>query len=306
MTKTNQGAPAAGTTSVGHHSPHRRWTPAGPAILFAPADRPERFVKAAARSDVVILDLEDGAGRDSFDEARTNIVNSDLDPATTIVRVHSADSELFDGDIDMVAKTPYTTVMVPKVDQPLPDTLKNYDVIAMLESPSGIMNARDIAHQEFVVGLLWGAEDFTASLGGVYSRLQRDERGWDSDRGSAEGPYRTTVNYLRTQTLLNAAEAGIVALDAVFADIHDADGLRDEALDAARIGFAATACIHPAQVPVIRDAYRPSDEQVKMARRIVRESADHPGALNIDGKMVDAPLFRQAEVLAARADALGM
>ncbi|QRQ65867.1 CoA ester lyase [Corynebacterium kroppenstedtii] len=275
-------------------------------MLFAPADRPERFVKAAARSDVVILDLEDGAGRDSFDEARTNIVNSDLDPATTIVRVHSADSELFDGDIDMVAKTPYTTVMVPKVDQPLPDTLKNYDVIAMLESPSGIMNARDIAHQEFVVGLLWGAEDFTASLGGVYSRLQRDERGWDSDRGSAEGPYRTTVNYLRTQTLLHAAEAGIVALDAVFADIHDADGLRDEALDAARIGFAATACIHPAQVPVIRDAYRPSDEQVKMARRIVRESADHPGALNIDGKMVDAPLFRQAEVLAARADALGM
>ncbi|MBY0788912.1 CoA ester lyase [Corynebacterium parakroppenstedtii] len=275
-------------------------------MLFAPADRPERFAKAAARSDVVILDLEDGAGRDSFDEARTNIVNSDLDPATTIVRVHSADSELFDGDIDMVTKTPYTTVMVPKVDQPLPDTLADYDVIAMLESPSGIMNARDIAHQEFVVGLLWGAEDFTASLGGVYSRLQRDERGWDSDRGSAEGPYRTTVNYLRTQTLLHAAEAGIVALDAVFADIHDADGLRDEALDAARIGFAATACIHPAQVPVIRDAYRPSEEQVKMARRIVRESADHPGALNIDGKMVDAPLFRQAEVLAARADALGM
>ena len=57
---------------------------------------------------------------------------------------------------------------------------------------------------------------------------------------------------------------------------------------------------------MIRDAYRPSEEQVKMARRIVRESADHPGALNIDGKMVDAPLSRQAEVLAARADALGM
>ena len=114
MTQTNQSAPAGGTTSVGHDSPHRRWTPAGPAILFAPADRPERFAKAAARSDVVILDLEDGAGRDSFDEARTNIVNSDLDPATTIVRVHSADSELFDGDIAMVAKTPYTTVMVPK------------------------------------------------------------------------------------------------------------------------------------------------------------------------------------------------
>ena len=194
MTQTNQSASAGGTTSVGHASPHRRWTPAGPAILFAPADRPERFAKAAARSDVVILDLEDGAGRDSFDEARTNIVNSDLDPATTIVRVHSADSELFDGDIDMVTKTPYTTVMVPKVDQPLPDTLADYDVIAMLESPSGIMNARDIAHQEFVVGLLWGAEDFTASLGGVYSRLQRDERGWDSDRGSAEGPYLSLIH----------------------------------------------------------------------------------------------------------------
>ena len=306
MTQSKKTAPISQFSGGDHYTEQHRWTPAGPAILFAPADRPERFTKAAERSDVVILDLEDGAGRDSFEKARDNIVNSTLDPATTIVRIHSVDSDLFRGDIEMVAKTSYNTVMVPKCNEPLPDELHDYDIIAMLESPSGIMNARDIAHQEFVVALLWGAEDFTASLGGIYSRLQQDERGWDSSRGSAEGPYRTTVNYLRTQTLIHAAEAGIIALDAVFADIHDADGLRDEALDAARIGFAGTACIHPAQVPVIREAYRPSTKQVELARRIVRESVGHPGALNIDGKMVDAPLFRQAELLVARADALGM
>lgn len=277
-------------------------------MMFTPADRPDRFEKATHRADVIILDLEDGASQELHDEARHNIEQSNLDPARTVVRVCSPDLPEFEEDIACVRRTQYTTVMIPKVDGPTPDV--GLHVIATLETPAAVLRAREIAHGPGVVGLFWGAEDYTAELGGIYSRLQTDERGWEGYHGSAEGPYRPIVAHLRMTTLLHAAEAGIVAIDAVHADFSDDSGLRDEALDAARIGFAATAVIHPRQVPVVREAYRPTPDQVAMARRIVEATTTDTGrthgAIKVDGKMVDAPLFRQAQILAARADALGL
>ncbi|HHT32194.1 MAG TPA: HpcH/HpaI aldolase/citrate lyase family protein, partial [Corynebacterium sp.] len=102
---------------------------------------------------------------------------------------------------------------------------------------------------------------------------------------------------------LAAAAFGRAALDSVHVDIADDDGLRAEALDAAALGYAATVCIHPGQVATIREAYRPTDEEADWARRLLAAARDDGGAFSFEGRMVDAPLFRQAEAIARRAEA---
>ncbi|MGN6502064.1 MAG: HpcH/HpaI aldolase/citrate lyase family protein, partial [Pseudolysinimonas sp.] len=93
----------------------------------------------------------------------------------------------------------------------------------------------------------------------------------------------------------------IPAIDTVHLDIADLDGLRAEAEDAVASGFAATACIHPSHVPVIRAAYAPSPEQVAWARRVLDAAAGHAGVFRFEGAMVDGPVLRHAESLLRRA-----
>jgi citrate lyase subunit beta / citryl-CoA lyase len=87
----------------------------------------------------------------------------------------------------------------------------------------------------------------------------------------------------------------------VHLEIGDTDGLRAEAEDAAALGFAATACIHPAQVDIVRAAYRPDADALEWARAVVAAAADEPGVFAFRGSMVDAPLLRQAAALIRRA-----
>ena len=268
----------------------------GPAVLFAPANRPERFAKACAAADTVIIDLEDGAGDVDRDAARQNMIDSGLDPATTIVRVCGPDDPGFAADVEAVRQTDYHTIMVPKVQSVLPAVVDGFDVIAMIETPRAVIDVESIAADPRVVGLFWGAEDLTQFLGGTHSRYQVDE-GAPADR---PGPYRTTMMLARSLMHVHAAAHGKYVLDAVHADFHDEQGQFEEAADAARSGFAGTCCIHPVQVPTIRKAYAPDAQQLQWAQRVVSESANHPGAFKLDGEMIDAPLIAQAQRIAAR------
>ncbi|PRQ11049.1 CoA ester lyase [Corynebacterium sp. 13CS0277] len=270
----------------------------GPAVLFAPANRPERFAKAVAAADTVILDLEDGAGAHDRDTARRNVVTSALDPDTTIVRVCGPDDPGFAADIAAVRETNYHTIMVPKVQAALPPECDGFEVIAMIETPLAVLHAEDIAADPRVVGLFWGAEDLTQFLGGTHSRYLPDE-GAPADR---PGPYRTTMMLARSLMHLHAAAHGKYVLDAVHADFRDEQGQFEEAADAARSGFMGTCCIHPAQVATIRRAYAPDPAQVEWARRVVAGAAQHPGAFKLDGEMIDAPLIAQAQRIVARAE----
>ncbi len=101
--------------------------------------------------------------------------------------------------------------------------------------------------------------------------------------------------------LLAAGAHDIAAIDAVHLDIADSDGQRDEATDAAASGFAATACIHPSQVPVVREAYRPGDEELAAARELLAAASGRDGVFTHEGRMIDAPVLRQAERVVARA-----
>jgi len=250
---------------------------------------------------MVILDLEDGAGDAERDVARNNIAQASLDPSRVIVRVCGPDDPGFKEDVEMVRSTPYSLVMVPKVYTDIPKELEGLHVIAMIETPQAVVGIQGIAEHPDVVGLFWGAEDLTVLLGGTHSRFMPDEGAPDN----RPGPYRDTMRLTRALMHIHAAAAGKFTIDAVHADFHDQQGMFEEAVDAARSGFAGSACIHPKQVETVRRAYRPEPAQVEWALRVVDESQHYPGAFKLDGEMVDAPLIAQAHRVLARAHAAG-
>ncbi|WP_173922129.1 CoA ester lyase [Agromyces sp. Marseille-P2726] len=261
----------------------------GPALLFCPADRPDRFEKAAERADAVILDLEDAVAADGKHDARLALVGASLDPERVIVRLNPASSDDFAHDLGAVAATDYRTVMLAKCEGTADLVgLEDYEVIALCETARGVLAAPEIAALPNVSALMWGAEDLVVSLGGSSSR-------------HPDGRYRDVAVHARSRVLLAAGAHRIAAIDTVHLDIADLPGLQDAAEDAAAMGFAATACIHPSQVPVVRDAFRPSAERLEWARAVLAEASTRPGVFAFRGAMVDAPLLRQAEAVVRRA-----
>ncbi|MDO4927490.1 MAG: CoA ester lyase [Corynebacterium sp.] len=265
----------------------------GPALLFAPANRPEIFAKAAKIADTVILDLEDGAGNIDRGEAYENIRQANLDPTRTIVRIVGPDDPHFVRDVDFVSTLEYDTIMIPKIRASLPAVEKK--IIAMVETPQAVLHLANLVAETRLVGLLWGAEDLTMELGGTHSRYGTDEQN--------SGMYRETMRFARTLMHFHAQAAGIMSFDAVYADFNDAEGLKAEALDAARSGFSGTACIHPRQVAIIQQAYYPTEEQRAWAQKVVDKAEHYPGAFQLEGEMIDAPLIAQAHRVVARAKA---
>lgn len=255
----------------------------GPALLFCPADRPERFVKAAERADAVILDLEDAVAPADKTLARGALIEADLDPARTIVRVSAPGTPDFDADLATLSQTDFRTVMVAKTEsaKALRALDPRFAVVALCETAKGVAAAPKIAASDQVVALMWGAEDLVASLGGTSSR-------------DVTGRYRDIARHARAHVLLSARAAGKAAIDAVHLDIADVAGLRAEAEDAAASGFSATACIHPSQAAVIRAAYRPDDATVGWAERVLRAAEGERGVFRFEGRMVDEPVLVHA------------
>lgn len=263
---------------------------AGPAWLFCPADRPERFGKAAGVADVVILDLEDGVAAADRPAARQALQRNPLDPARTVVRINPAGTEEQARDLAALAGTGYTTVMLAKTESAAQvDALAPRQVIALAETPRGVVFAAEIAAAERTVAMMWGAEDLVAAIGGGSSRR-------------ADGGYRDVARHARSTVLLAASAFGRAALDAVYLNIGDLDGLRAEALDGAAVGFDATVCIHPSQIPVVRDAYRPAEEKIAWAQRVLAAAQTERGVFAFEGQMVDSPVLRHAEAILRRSD----
>lgn len=256
---------------------------AGPGWLFCPADRPERFGKAAAAADVVILDLEDGVAAADRPAAREALVSTPLDPARTVVRLSPACTADHALDVEALARTGYTTVMLAKsehTDQVA--ALAPLDVVVLVETPRGALNVVELVRPDNVVAAMWGAEDLFAAMWGTENR-------WPN------GGYRDVAQHVRSQTLLAAKAFGRLALDSVYLDIKDLDGLRAEADDAVAVGFDAKVAIHPTQVNVIRASYRPTAQQVRWARGVLERAGQERGVFRFEGAMVDAPVLRRAE-----------
>lgn len=259
----------------------------GPGWLFCPADRPERFEKAAAAADVVILDLEDGVAAKDRDAARAAVIERRLDPARTVIRVNPVGTPDHDPDLEAVRQTEYTTVMLAKTDAPEQvASLAPLDVVVLIETPIGALNVVESTRVDNAVAVMWGAEDLFAATGGTNNR-------WPDDS------YRDVAKHVRSQTLLAAKAYGRLALDSVYLDIKNLDGLRAEVDDAVAVGFDAKVAIHPTQVAVIREGYAPTAEQADWARRVLEAARDQRGVFQFEGLMVDMPVLRRAERIVA-------
>jgi citrate lyase subunit beta/citryl-CoA lyase len=264
-------------------------TQTGPAWLFCPADRPERFEKAAAAADVVILDLEDGVAAKDREAARKALVETPLDPDRTVVRLNPSATVDHQLDLKALARTKYTTVMLAKTESAQQvNALAPLDVVVLIETPLGALHVVDLARASNAIALMWGAEDLFAVLGGTANRYP-------------DGSYRDVAKHVRAQTLLAAKAYGCMALDSVYLDIKDLDGLGEEADDAVAVGFDAKVAIHPSQVAVIRAAYAPTPDQVEWARHVLAAARDQRGVFQFEGLMVDAPVLRRAERIVALA-----
>jgi citrate lyase subunit beta/citryl-CoA lyase len=264
----------------------------GPALLFCPADRPDRYAKALAAADAVILDLEDAVSADNKDAARAALAATDLDPARVIVRVNAAGTPGHAADLAVLRQTAYRRIMLAKTETraQLAELGGEWQVVALCETPLGVVNAAAIAAAPTVIALMWGAEDLVAAMRGRSSRRP-------------DGSYRDVALHARSAVLLAACAHGKPVIDAVYVDIPDLDGLAAESQDAAASGFACKACIHPTQAAVVRQAFQADEAQVAWARRVLAAvqgaGPQDRGVLKVDGQMIDAPLIRQAEAILA-------
>jgi citrate lyase subunit beta/citryl-CoA lyase len=272
-------------------------------LLFVPGDRPERFAKAqASGADAIILDLEDAVAPVHKDAARAAVAaflrsRVPAQGGPVLVRINPLDGDGLARDL--AAARGADALVLPKAEGAA--TVRALDAhlgaapLPILpiatETPAAIFQLGSYAQvADRLFGLTWGAEDLPAAIGAATSR-------------EADGQYTPPYQTVRALALFAAHAAGVAAIDTVYPALKDEGGLAAYAARAARDGFTGMLALHPAQVPIINRAFTPDAETVARARRIIAAFAAAPGAgaLQVDGRMVDAPHLKQARRIVAQA-----
>jgi citrate lyase subunit beta/citryl-CoA lyase len=261
---------------------------AGPlhgAVLFTPGDRAERFDKGWAASEgLLILDLEDAVTPEGKPGARAGVSRWVRDTGRLpLVRVNAADTPSFAEDCAALAGLRFRGVIVPKVEdpaslEPVRAAWPGTDIFPLVESPSGLENAAEIARTTGVRQLMLGALDLHASCG-------------------VEFPQPALMEHARLRLMLASRIAGIAPpVDSPHPGVRDLEELVLDTRAAVALGFAAKLCIHPAQVAPVNAAFEPSPEQLAWAREVLAavESQAGVGAVQVRGRMVDAPVVASA------------
>jgi len=279
--------------------------------LFVPGVRPELFAKAlAGDADALSFDLEDSVPEQRKDEARANVagfVGSQplRDSAKVIVvRVNALGTPHFEADLSAVACPGVALINIPKVES-AEDIRAAVAVLERAEAGNGIdAPIRLLATIETPRGLRLAAEIASAHprVAGLQLGLADLFEPYGIDRRDPANLH-AALYAMR----MAAAEAGLFAWDAAFADLDDPDGFRSEAMMGRRLGYAGKSCIHPRQVALANEVFQPDAEQIAAARRIVAASreagARGRGAFVVDGRMVDLPFLKRAEAIVASVDA---
>lgn len=279
--------------------------------LYVPGSEPKYFINAALHgADGIILDLEDSVHVSEKDSARLVVRNAlravDFLACERMVRINQLPLGLEDLN-EIVPESP-DLILIPKVETPnqvlevttrIAEIKADYGitrpiwVMPILESALGIENAFAIAKaSDKTVALTIGLEDYTADLGVVKTST------------GAESLYAR-------QRVINAAHAaGLQAIDSVFGDVGDLEGLRVWGLNSRALGFEGMGCVHPTQIPVIHEAFAPSSAEIERARKIVSAYNDAQergvGVVSLGSKMIDPPVVQRALKLIARAEAMGL
>jgi citrate lyase subunit beta / citryl-CoA lyase len=265
----------------------------GPALLFCPGDRPERFLKAAEASDQAVLDLEDGTAPANRETARGAIAAFLRDSGVpAIVRINSPQTAQGLADADAVMAAGARILLLPKTEGAAEidavAALGDAALVALIESAKGVEAMSAIADHPRVAALSWGPYDLAGDMG---MRQVRD----------GANALLSPLAAVRDRLIVAAAAARKPLIDTVTAEIKNLDLLAREAAEAAAFGFHGKMCIHPSQVPVIRAAFRPSEAEVERARRMLAASEGR-GAFAFEGEMVDEPILKRARRIVAAAE----
>ena len=274
-------------------------------LLFVPGDRPDRMGKAfAAGADALILDLEDSVALPAKAGARRHIAEfiRGVGGSQIWVRVNPLDSAENERDLDAVLAERPHGIVLPKAEgghsvDELARRLKargnvSAQILAIAtETPAAIFGLGTYGQSKRLAGLTWGAEDLPAAIGAATSREE-------------DGSYTAPYEIARALCLFGAAAAGVAPIETVYPNFKDEAGLAAYAGRARRDGFTGMMAIHPAQVPIINQAFTPSDEEVAHARDVVAAFKANPGAgaLSLDGRMIDRPHLIQAQRILAAAE----
>lgn len=284
--------------------------------LFVPGSRPELFDKAlAGEADALSFDLEDAVAEPRKAEARQTLgdfLARVSDPAVKrgkvlIVRVNPLDTPHFTPDLAAVVRPGLDLLNLPKPETP-EDVLAAVAALEKAERDNGISQP---------VGLLLNIETpralrNAAALAGAHPRVAGLQMGL-GDLFEPLGISRRdpdTVRQVMFAIRMAAGEAGVFAYDGAFADVRDTDGYTAEAGMARRLGFLGKSCIHPSQIALANAAFRPSDDEIAHALKVVDAAkaaeSNAVGAWLVDGRMIDAPFLKRARAIVDTAVKLGL
>ena len=283
------------------------------ALLYMPGDDRRKIEKATTLGvDCICMDMEDGVAITQKTEARAVIAQAmkDLDFGNSerCIRINSVGSGLEKYDLAAAVATDPEAVVVPKVEtatqvRAISDYIEMYErsarkpvgsirMLVGVETAKGILNLREIAEADRrLEAIIFGAEDYAASIGGTRTKEA------------------TEVLYARSAVVTACAANDLQAIDMVYIDFRDVEGLRAEAEQAARLGFSGKQIIHPNQVVAVQEAFTPSAEAIEYAQRVVdafsASQKEGKGAFALDGKMIDMPLLKNAQKVLDRAKSAG-
>jgi len=283
------------------------------ALLYMPGDDLHKIEKATTLGvDCICMDIEDGVALNRKEAARSTIAHAlrtlDFGHSERLVRINPVDGGMLEEDLAAVLPGHPDGIVIPKVSSAvhlhtvsrmLAEAEKQNDwasgsivLLAIVETARGIVHLADIAGADArLQALIFGAEDLAGDIGAVRTR---------------EG---MEIFHARSAVVTHAAAFGLQAIDMVFMDLSDMDGLRAECAEGARMAYTGKQIIHPRQVQPVQEEFSPSDEAIQRALRVVQAAEEHQqagrGAFALDGRMVDAPVVKAAEWVLARAKATG-
>lgn len=283
------------------------------ALLYMPGDDRRKIEKATTLGvDCICMDMEDGVAVTRKAEARAVIAQAmkelDFGKSERCIRINSFDSGYEEFDLAAALATNPDSIVMPKIETAeqvkwVSEHIETYELssnvkigsirlLIGVETAKGILNLKEIAEADKrLEAIIFGAEDYAASIGATRTKEA------------------TEVLYARSAVITACAANDLQAIDMVYIDFRDTEGLRVEARQAAGFGFSGKQVIHPDQVVPVQEAFTPSDEAIAYAQRVVEtfmsSQKDGKGAYALDGRMIDMPLLKNAQKVLERAKAAG-
>jgi citrate lyase beta subunit len=277
-------------------------------LLYMPGDNWKMITKSITLGvDSICMDMEDGAAVNKKTEARATIVKAlqelDFGRSEKLARINSVESGWEKEDIDAVLPYHPDGIVIPKVESlgqvewasriieaaelKYGWPINSIRLLIGLETAKGILNLKEIASHPRLDAIIFGGEDFAASIGATRTKNA------------------TELLYARQAVIVACAANDLQAIDIVTIDYKDIEALRAESEFGAQLGFVGKQIIHPSQVEPVQSAFTPNDEAIAYAKRIVEtfesNQKEGKGAYSLDGKMIDLPLLKNAQKLLERA-----